>query len=72
MLVNQLKKTDFDAKITNIEGNCFTTADYKKFTSDMLGAKIKHKELINNCDISNLVKNSDLVPKLSTVATKQN
>ena len=34
-LLNQLKKTDFDAKITNIEGNSFTTADYKKFMSDI-------------------------------------
>ena len=27
---------------------------------DILDAKIKSKELVNNCDISNLVKNFDL------------
>ena len=28
--------------------------------NDILDAKIKSKELVNNCDISNLVKNFDL------------
>ena len=36
----------------------------------MLDAKIKHKELVNKSDISNLVKTSNLNTKLATFATK--
>ena len=53
-LTGSVKKTDYDAKISNIEGN-FTTSDYNKFTSDILDAKIKQKELVNKSDISNLL-----------------
>ena len=48
----------------------FTTSDYNKFTSDILDAKIKQKELINKSHISNLVRNSDFNTKLATLATK--
>ena len=37
-----------------------TTSDYSKFSSDILDAKIKQKEVPNKSDIYNLVKNSDL------------
>ena len=36
-----VKKTDYDAKVKDIEGKYFTTADYNKFTSDILDVKIK-------------------------------
>ena len=65
-----VKKTNYDAKISNIKGKCFTTSDYNKFTSDVPDAKIKQKEWVNKSDISNLVKNSDLNTKLATLATK--
>ena len=43
-IVNGLvKKTDYDAKIKNIEGKYLTTVDYNKFTSDILDVKIKQK-----------------------------
>ena len=50
-----VKKTDYDAKTTEIEGKYFTTSDYNNFTSDILDAKIKQKELVNISNISNLV-----------------
>ena len=53
-----VKKTDYDAKISEIEVKYITTSDYNKFTSDILDAKIKQKELVNKSDISNLLKNS--------------
>ena len=65
-----VKKTDYDAKISGTEKEYFTTADYNRFTSEPLDAKIKEKEIVNKSDISNLVKNSDLNTKLSTLATK--
>ena len=46
-----VKKTDYDPKIKDIEGKYFTTADYNKFTSDILDVKIKGKELVNKSDI---------------------
>ena len=49
--------------LEKIEKKYFTTADYNKFMSERLDAKIKQKELVNKSDISNLVKNSDLNTK---------
>ena len=65
-----VKKTDYDAKISGTEKEYFTTADYNRFTSEPLDAKIKEKEIVSKSDISNLVKNSDLNTKLSTLTTK--
>ena len=45
-------------------------SDYNTFTSDMVTTKIEQKELLNKSDISDLVKNSDLITKLGTLATK--
>ena len=49
-----------------------TNSDYNKFTSDILDAKIKQKELANKSSIYNLVKKSDLNTKLATLAQKHN
>ena len=65
-----VKKTDYDAKILEIEVKHITTSYYNKFTSDILDTKIKQKELIKNSDISNLIKDSPLNTKLETLATK--
>ena len=48
-----VKKTDYKKSDTEIK--YFNTADYNKFTSDILDAKIKQKELVNKSDISNLI-----------------
>ena len=65
-----VKKTDYDTKILEIRRKYFTTSSYNKFKSDILDAKIKQKELVNKPDISNLIKNSGLIIKLTTLATK--
>ena len=36
-------KGEYDAKTKNIEWKYFTTADYNRFTSDILESKIKQK-----------------------------
>ena len=42
--VNDLvKKTDCDAKLSDIEAKCCNTSDYNKFTTEILQAKIKEK-----------------------------
>ena len=65
-----VKKADYGDKISDIEGRILTTSDYDKFTSDILDAKIKQKELVNKSDISNLVTNSEFDTELRTLPTK--
>ena len=66
-----VKITDYDAKISDIEGRYFTASDYNKFMSDILDAKIKQKALVNKSDISNLVKNSDLDKSISNISRER-
>ena len=56
--------------VLEIEGKSITDSNYNKFTSNILGTKIKQKELVNKSDISNLMKNFDLNIKLATLETK--
>ena len=66
--VNDLvNKTDDDAKISDIEGKYFTTSDCNKFTSNILDAKIKQKELVSKSNISKFAKNFDLNTKTGTL-----
>ena len=46
-----VKETEYDAKMKDIEGKYFTTADYNKFTRDILDVKIKQKQAVNKSDI---------------------
>ena len=48
---NLVKKTDYDAKVSDIESKYFTMADYNKFTSQTLDAKIKQKGLADKSAI---------------------
>ena len=65
-----VKKMDHDTKRSGTVGKYITTSDYSKFTSDILDVKIKQKELVNNSDVSNHIKISELNTKLATLATK--
>ena len=65
-----IKKTDYYAKISDTERKYFTTSDYDKFTGKTLDAKIKGKGLIDKSSVSNLVKESDLNRKITTLTTK--
>ena len=40
-VIGLVKKTDNDVKIKEIVEKYFTTADFNKFTSDILGVRIK-------------------------------
>ena len=40
-----VKKIDYNAKILDIDKIYFITSDYDKFTKEILGAKIKTKEI---------------------------
>ena len=66
-----IKKTDCNTKISDIERKYFPTSDYNKFMNDILDAKIKQKKMVNESNITDLVKNFDLNTKLVTLATKE-
>ena len=53
-----VKKTNYDARISDIEKKYLTTSDNNRFTSGIFDAKMK-KELVYKSNISNLVKNSN-------------
>ena len=68
LVTKYVKKTDYDAIILEIEEKYFTTSGYNKFTSDILDAKIKLKELVNKSNNSRKI--FELNTKIATLATK--
>ena len=66
-----MTKIDYDSNISDTENKYITTADYNKFTKDIVTNKIKSKELINTSDITGFITNADLdKKKVVTLATK--
>ena len=55
-LSDLIKKTNYDAKISEFEEKYFTASDYKKFMSGILNVLITQKELVNKSDICSLEK----------------
>ena len=56
-LVKKKKKTDYDAKMKDIDGKYITAVDYNKFTNGILHIKVKQKELVNKSDIDKKLRN---------------
>ena len=56
--------------MSDIEKKYFNAQDYNEFTKEILGSKIKEKELVGKFIISNLVKSSDLGENTVTLAKK--
>ena len=70
-LSNLVKKTYYDAKISNIESKFITTADYNKFTKDIVDNNIKIKNIVDKSDIAGFINNTSFdEKKLATLATK--
>ena len=64
MLQTQSKeKTDYDTKILDIESKHIITADYNKFTKDIVGNSIKSKSLTDKSDISGFINSAELDKK---------
>ena len=48
LIVSDLvKKTDYNAKMSDIKKKLFNTFDYNKFSTETLDAKTKEKELVD-------------------------
>ena len=56
-----VKKTVYEAKISEIDRKYFTTSGYHKFMGNILHAKVKQNELVDKADLN---------AKLVTLATK--
>ena len=67
---NLVKKTNYGAKISDIETKYFTKLHCNKFTRNILDGKIKVKELIEKSAIAGFINNADLNKKEATLATK--
>ena len=67
---NLVRKANYDAKILVNESKYFTTADYNKFTSQTLDAKIKQKRLVDKSALAGFMNNADLDKKSSNISNK--
>ena len=61
---NLVKKTDYNAKISDIESKYITAVDYNKFTKNIVDNSIKSKNFVNKSAIAKLDK------KVAALATK--
>ena len=61
------KKTDYDANATDIENNNITTADYNKFTKNIVDNSIKSKNLVDKSDIAGFINNAKVDRKVATL-----
>ena len=70
-LSNLVKETYYDEKISNIESKYITTADYNKFTKDIVDNNIKIKNIVDKPDIAGFINNTGLdEKKTSNISNK--
>ena len=64
------KGRNYDAKLSEIESQCFTTSDYNKFTNEIIDNKIKERKLVKKSDISRFIDSTNLDKKIATLTTE--
>ena len=67
---NLVKNTDYETKISDIETKYITTADYNKFTKDIVVNQMKSKNLVNGSDRSDFISGPELNEEVLKSATK--
>ena len=67
LVIQRKKKTDYDANATDIENNNITTADYNKFTKNIVDNSIKSKNLVDKSDIAGFINNAKVDRKVATL-----
>ena len=55
-----VKKSHYDAKIPDIESKYITTADYNKFTKNIVDNSIKSKNFVDKSAIPGFITNAEL------------
>ena len=63
---NFVKKTDYDTRISNTENKNVPTADYNKFTKDVVANNIKSKKLVDKSAIAGFINRAHLDKKKSS------
>ena len=66
-----VRRTDYNAKILDIEAKYFSSSDYNQFKSEILDANIKEKGLVGKFDISWFKNKSDLYKKIATLEAEE-
>ena len=81
MFVIQLKKTDYNSKISEIEIKItdpghdkyiITTPEFKKLTAENVTARLEQANLASKSDIVNFLKKTDFENKLKDVTSNKN
>ena len=67
---NLVKNTDYETKISDIETKYITTADYNKFTKDIVVNQMKSKNLVNGSDRSDFISGPELNEEVVKSAAK--
>ena len=70
MILKLSRKTNYDTKISDIESKYITTADYNKFTKDIVASSIKSKNLVDKSAIAGFISNAKLDKKVAALASK--
>ena len=65
-----VKRTDYNAKILDIEAKYFSSSDYNQFKGEILDANIKEKGLFGKFDIYWFKNKSDFDKKIATLVMK--
>ena len=65
-----VKRTDYNAKILDIEAKSFSSSDYNQFKGEIRDANIKEKGLVGKFDISWFKNKSNLDKKITILAIK--
>ena len=79
-VINLVKKTDYNAKINDIEKKItdhnhdkyITTPEFNKLMSENFAARLKQAYLASKSDIANFVNKTDFDNKLKDVASNKN
>ena len=58
-LVIWLKKTDYDANISDIKHEYITTADCNKFTKCIVDSRLSSRNLFDKCDIAGFINSAE-------------
>ena len=60
---NLVKKRIYDAKISDIQSKYITTADYNRFTKNVVDNSIKNEDTVDKSAIGGFINNAELDKK---------
>ena len=67
---NWIKKKNYLTKISETKNKYTTTADYNKFTKNIVANSIKSKKVVDKSEIAGFINNDWLDKKVATLAIR--